>query len=249
LLDLADGPTILILGLLLTLWLTLAWYASRLYYNAREEGDILSGLAWDLARLYARFFHRLSVHGRENIPPGPSVDGRPILVIANHTAGLDPILIQAVCPWFIRWMMAADMTGKNLEWLWHFTEVILVDRSGKAEVSGMRAALGTLARGHAVGVFPEGKLRTSPNMLHPFMPGAALLISRSNALVLPVIIRGTPFCQSSWASLAEPSRSSLEFLPLIDFAALGLRSSEMMPHLEAAFRDSLAQNPVAALAA
>lgn len=233
-----DSVGILVIALCL-LWLGAAWYAWRVYHNPREEGDVVSGLAWDFVRVYAAVYHGLRVRGREFVPRTPRVGDRPVLVVANHTAGLDPLLIQAAVPWFVRWLMAADMVGQGLDGLWTFTGVILVDRSGKSEITGVRAAVRTLELGGAVGIFPEGKLRRRPTELNPFLPGIGLIISRTRAIVLPVVIRGTPFCQTSWGSLAIPSRSSVEFKPPIDVAALGLRSSEIAPHLESRFRQWL----------
>lgn len=232
---LLDSLTILLMAAGL-LWLVLAWYAWRVYHNPRGEGEVVSGLAWDLVRVYAAVYHGLRVRGREFVPGAARVGDRPVLVVANHTAGLDPLLIQAAVPWFVRWLMAADMVGKGLDGLWEFTGVILVDRSGKSEITGVRTAVRTLESGGVVGIFPEGKLRREPTELNPFLPGIGLIISRTRAMVLPVVIRGTPFCQTSWGSLAIPSRSSLEFKPLIDVEALGLRSSEIAPHLESRFR-------------
>ena len=235
-------PAVLILWSLLTAvaWLLFAWYSWRVYHNPKEEGDILVGFAWDAIRVYCRVYHGMRVIGRQNIPLASHIGGRPIVIIANHTAGLDPILLQSCCPWYIRWMMAADMTGVGLDWLWEFTGVILVDRSGKAEIAGVRAALISLRSYVAVGIFPEGKLRTFPDELNSFQAGVGLIVAKADALILPAVIRGTPFHSTSWGSLVEPSRSTVEFHPLIDTKALGLKSSEIAPYLEARYRQWLA---------
>lgn len=231
-------PPVLILWFLLVAiaWLLFAWYSWRVYHNPKEEGDILVGFAWDAIRVYCRVYHGMRVIGRQNIPPASHIGGRPIVVVANHTAGLDPILLQSCCPWYIRWMMAADMTGVGLDWLWEFTGVILIDRSGKAGVTGVRAALTSLRSHVAVGIFPEGKLQTVPNQLNTFLAGVGLIVAKADALILPAVIRGTPFHSTSWGSLVEPSRSTVEFHPLIDTRALGLKSSEIGPYLEARYR-------------
>ena len=56
---------------------------------------------------YCRLVHRLKITGRENIPKDLS---GPLVVISNHTGGLDPVFLQLGIqrPW-IRWMMADDM--------------------------------------------------------------------------------------------------------------------------------------------
>ena len=54
------------------------------------------------------------------------------------------------------------------------------------------------------------------------------------------MIRGTPFCQSSWGSLAEPSASSVEFKPMLDPRHLGWKAAEIAPNLERMYRTWLA---------
>jgi 1-acyl-sn-glycerol-3-phosphate acyltransferase len=222
----------LLITILVLAWALFALWARRVSLNPR--GDVVSGMAWDLVIVYTRLFHGLRVDGRENIPAKPVVEGRPVIIIANHSAGVDPVLIQSVVPFFIRWMMAADMRSPALEGLWSFLEVICVDRSGKADVAALRTAMRVAGTHEALGVFPEGRLRRTPRQLNTFQPGVALLASRTNALLLPVVITGTPMCKESWSSLIIPSRSRLRFLPLLDPKTLG-KTSEVPGALEALF--------------
>jgi 1-acyl-sn-glycerol-3-phosphate acyltransferase len=66
--------------------------------------------------------------------------------------------------------------------------VISLDQS-KGDAGAMRAALGELAAGRCVLIFPEGT-RTRDGAMHEFKPGAALIIRRSGAPVVPVAIEG-----------------------------------------------------------
>lgn len=231
-------------------WLVVARWCWRVYHNPRRPGDVLSGAAWSAVRLYARLFHGLRVRGRGHIPAGPVIGGRPVVVVCNHTAGLDPLLVQAAVPFFVRWMMAQDMRGGPwLDDLWRFTGAIMVDRSGKPDPAAIRAAMETMAAagrppenaegaevsGAALGVFPEGALRRHPEELREFHAGIGLMVSRGRAIVLPAVIRGTPHCHSSWASLWVPSRSSVEFHAPIDYAALGLKAGQIAPDLRSRF--------------
>jgi hypothetical protein len=59
-----------------------------------------------------------------------------------------------------------------------------------------------------------------------------LLISRSGALVLPVVLRRSPICESAYASLLTPSRSVIEFMPPIDYAGRGLNASAIAKDLQ-----------------
>src|SRR4051812_24610919 len=52
---------------------------------------------------FARIYHRVNVLSPQRLPKqGPAI------LICNHTSGLDPMLIQSVCPRLIVWMMARE---------------------------------------------------------------------------------------------------------------------------------------------
>ncbi len=211
--------------LLVPLWLAYCVWAWRVTLNPR--GDIPSGIAWSLNKLYARVFHNLRVRGFEHVPSAATVNGRGVIVISNHSAGLDPLLLQAALPFFVRWMMAADMRVGALEWVWEFVGVITVDRSGKADLAAVRTASRVVGTSEALGIFPEGRLRRAVGELNEFQPGVGLLIARSNALVLPAVVTGTPFHTDAWTSLWRPSASRVTFHPLIDPKALGWKASDI----------------------
>lgn len=145
-------PTALLL-IAVALWLLWAVAARRLMAGPR--GDVESGVVWRFLRLYAQLMHRVRYEGLENL--SRSTTTRPLLVVSNHTAGVDPVLVQAACPFFIRWMMAKDMKLDALGWLWAWTEIITVDRGGR-EVVAAREALRYLEGGGVIGIFPEGTL-------------------------------------------------------------------------------------------
>lgn len=52
-----------------------------------------------------------------------------------------------------------------------------------------------------------------------FAPGVGLLIDKSSATVLQVVIRGTPRATTAWGSLLRFSRSRVRFLPPLDIAS------------------------------
>ena len=235
-----DGQPDVVSGLV---WGGLAVYA-RIYHGLRISGaehvpglGRVAGVSWEVDRATGAVWGTLSAGGVGGAGGGGGQRRRPVLIVCNHTAGVDPLLVQAACPFFIRWMMAADMKGEGLDGLWDFSGVIFVDRTGKQEIAGVREAVRELGRGQAVGVFPEGRLLRSDRGLEPFQPGIGLLVSRGDALVLPVVIRGTPRCESSWSSLFVPSRSSVEFKPVLDFG--GMKAGAIAGELERRYREWL----------
>jgi 1-acyl-sn-glycerol-3-phosphate acyltransferase len=198
-----------------TCWLLFALACRRLLRNPRATLD--AGLFLLLASLYVRLVHRRRVLGREHVPARG-----PLLVVSNHTAGIDPILIQSCVHFEVRWMMALDMQVPLLEPFWRWTGVIGVKRDASgapSDATGVREALAHLKHAGVLGIFPEGGIERPPGRLRPFLTGVGLIAGRAGVPVLPVIIRGTPHTKTAWGSFLRPSRSVVEFLPVVRFPA------------------------------
>ncbi|MFG0292303.1 MAG: lysophospholipid acyltransferase family protein [Phycisphaerales bacterium JB065] len=205
-----------------------------------------AGLVW-LIRVYTRWWHRLEAYGMDSIPDlglkndvsgRPLGGGRPAIVIANHTAGIDPLLIQASLGFEPRWMMAADMRARVLEPLWGYAKIIFVDRT-KRDSASLREAMRHLQAGGALGVFIEGHIAKPPRHLLPFKDGAGLLIKKTGALVIPAVVDGTPQADTAWGSIFRRSHSKVRFLEPVDYtqgelAELG--PAEIVADLRARFQ-------------
>lgn len=205
------------ISIAIVLWLLWAWAASKIIANPRGEPGY--GLGFWALRSYAHLVHRLQFSGRDNLPPGGRLPVRPVIVVVNHTAGIDPILVQLACPFEIRWMMGRDMMLPAFDWVWNWLRVIPVDRrNSRGDMTALRLALRHLESPHnAIGVFPEGAIAKPRGSLLPFAPGVGLLVAKSNAIVLPIHIHGTPNVPEAWQSLWTRSRSSLHILPPVTF--------------------------------
>lgn len=217
--------------LLWLLWASLVEWVRR---AAVRPDDLRSGVVVRTMHLIARVVHRLRVTGREHIPPAPGRGAPPIVVVANHTAFIDPLLIQSALPFEVRWIMAADMASPRFSRFWDFARVILVDRRVN-ESAPLREAIKHLKAGGVIGVFPEGFIERPPRTLFPFKEGVGLLVSRSGARVLPVIIEGTPQLDDGSRALFTPSRSTLRVLPAIDYSARILGPAEIAADLRRVF--------------
>ncbi len=190
--------------------------------------DVLTGLAALVSGVYCRVLHRLRVEGRENIPE--SREGG-LLIVANHTAGVDPLVIQAALPFYVRWMMMESMMIPALRGLWEWLDVIPVAGSGR-ELASARAAMRAVAAGSAVGIFPEGGIERPARTLLPFIPGVGLIIAKTGAPVLPIVIEGTPPADSAWGSLIKPSRARVRIMPVIRYAPGEMKPDEIARDLE-----------------
>lgn len=213
-----------------------AFIARRLMESPREEP--VGGLVMAFTRAYARFVHRLEVEGVEHLPRRRGHG--PVLIVANHTAGVDPVLIQSAVPFEVKFMMARDMQPRVLAGLWEWTGVIPVSRDGPDSKAAREAIRwlrtgGLDGMGGVVGIFPEGGIERPARRLLPFLPGIGLLVLKGGARVLPVVIEGTPYSTTAWGSLYRASRSRVRFLPLIDYTGSGLGAGEIAADLHRRF--------------
>jgi len=201
--------TLMLVAAGVALW---AATANWLLAQATRNEDVLSGLVRVGIWLYARLFHRLRVEGADRLPKNRNEAG-PIIVVSNHTAGVDPILIQSVCRFETRWIMAQDMRVAVLEPFWRWLRIVFIERDGGSAIA-MRAALRELERGGQVGVFPEGRIERNRGELGVFHAGVGVLVARSHAPVLPFVIEGTPEVDTAWGSLWRRGKVRIRVMPL-----------------------------------
>jgi len=134
---------------------------------------------------YCRAFHHLDV-----IAPPPLPPTGPAILVCNHMSGLDPFLIQSVCPRVITWMMAKefyDMPAVN--WAFRLIRAIPVARAGR-DATATRAAIRALHDGQILGIFPEGRIERE-RALMPFQTGVALMAIKTGVPVYPACLDGT----------------------------------------------------------
>jgi 1-acyl-sn-glycerol-3-phosphate acyltransferase len=154
---------------------------------------------------FARIYHRIDVIRPCSIPK----TGAAILV-SNHTSGLDPALIQAVCPRLITWMMAREYYHQpGMRWLFKRIGVIPVDRNDR-DVAAMRLALRTLHEGGVLGIFPEGRIETSRELL-PFQTGAALMALKTGVPIYPCYLDGSQRNRSMLQAVLLPQHANITF--------------------------------------
>lgn len=157
-------------------------------------------------RLIARAYHRVDVLAPHQLP----ASGRAIIV-SNHTAPLDPLLIQSVVQRPIVWMMAKEYFDvvPGLRRALEHISVIPVSRDGK-DSGALRSALRALSHGRILGIFAEGRIETTDALL-PLQTGAALLALRSGATVHPVYLTGTTRGKTMLQALLQPQSMRMRF--------------------------------------
>lgn len=219
-------------------WLAFALLARRILSAPIRRGDPVGQLLYRIIRLYVRLAHRVRAEGITHVPARPDEGASgPLIIVANHTAGIDPLLIQALLPFEVRWVMAADMRLRALDPLWALARIIFIDRRS-GEAMALREALRHLRHAGVIGLFPEGHIERPPRLLRPFQEGVGLIIARSKAPVLPVLIDGTPQTRTAWSSLFRTSRATVRFLPVVDYTKENLSADEIASDIQRRFADA-----------
>ena len=139
---------------------------------------------WVLCTLGVLFLG-FEVHGTQRVPEKGS-----LIVAANHHRFFDPVFVSMAVPRRVRWMAKKELFTFPFGRLFYFLGTFPVDRQGGGRAA-LRTALGLLAEGRTLGIFPEGTRRKAGVSLEA-KSGAALLAARSGAPVLPVFADKIP---------------------------------------------------------
>ena len=135
--------------------LMLGWWGHRLKRAADAARIADWGRAWlntldGLNRLFCRRYHGLRLH-RLRLPKTGAA-----LVVANHVSGLDPLLMLAVSPRPLRFIIAREQYDRWwLRWLFRAVGCIPVERRASAHAA-LSAARRALSAGEVVALFPYG---------------------------------------------------------------------------------------------
>lgn len=141
----------------------------------------------DTARVVARWLYRplyrLSIRGTEHVPRTG-----PVVLIANHSSLIEPQLIFGMLPRRPVFLVKEELFTGVLGWGLRRIGQIPVRRNAPSRTA-LLAATGILRGGGVIAMFPEGT-RGSGDVTQA-QQGAAWLVRNTNALVLPVAVRGT----------------------------------------------------------
>jgi 1-acyl-sn-glycerol-3-phosphate acyltransferase len=165
-------------------------------------------------RVYCALWHQLRREGWAPLP-----ESGPAVLIANHTCGIDHMLLQASSPRLLGFMIAREYyESKWLHWICSHVGCIPVNRDGR-DLAAIRAALRALGEGRVLPIFPEGRiLPASGRRLGEMRSGGAYIAIRAGVPVVPAYIIGTPTTDEILESLATPSRASVFFGEPIDLS-------------------------------
>ena len=100
---------------------------------------------------------------------------------------------------------------RSLAWVYKTVGAIPVARSGR-DLTATRLALRALEAGRILGVFPEGKIAPTLELL-PFQTGVALMAIKAGVPVYPAYLDGTQRGKEMVPAVLIPRRAMLRFGP------------------------------------
>lgn len=177
-------------------------------------------LVWVLTHTIYRVNHK----NLENLPKKGGA-----LLVCNHVSYMDALLLSAVCPRLIRFVMEEEYA--SLPPLRRFLKragVIPISATNRGSIRRAFADVEqALSDGHIVCIFPEGKL-TSDGEIHEFMRGMDIILKRSPVPVIPLALKGL------WGSYFSRHKGrACKGLPCRFWSRLEIEAGQPMPPKEA----------------
>ena len=163
--------------------------AALIVWWLRSPLTIAQTFLWLGNYLIARLLWGTQVEGRLPVQPGKGA-----VIVANHRSSIDPSLIQTSIRRVVYWMVAREYCeAPVLRTLLRIFQVIPVGRGG-IDTAATKQAIRLAQDGGLVGMFPEGRINESKDvLLLPGRPGAALVALKARVPIIPVYISGSPY--------------------------------------------------------
>jgi len=159
-----------------------------------------------LDRAYCRHWQRLE-GDVVTLPEGP------LILVGNHRAGVDPLLVQASVNRPLCFMMAREYYRSMWYARWFFDACGAIPvNPGGANRHSLNAAIAAVRAGNTLCLFPEGA--ANPDVpLKRVLPGAVIVAMETGAPIIPFRITGTwPFDHVHiWDSFIRRGRGRVRF--------------------------------------
>ncbi|HET6883263.1 MAG TPA: lysophospholipid acyltransferase family protein [Pirellulales bacterium] len=156
---------------------------------------------------------RARIEGRVTVP-----HGRGAVIVCNHICPVDPAFIALACDRPVHWLVAREYCELPLAGLaLRILEVIPTGRKG-VDTAATKLAMRYTERGDLVGMFPEGRINESKQLLLPGRAGAAMVALKSRVPVVPCYIEGAPYDGTEFGFFLMTAKTRLRVGKPIDLS-------------------------------
>ena len=159
---------------------------------------VARGIARTLGRVLLPVPFRIRITGRENFPRRG-----PLIVVGNHVAAMEAVLMAVYTPWQVEMLGAADIPHEKVTQVAIKIFGFIPVNRGHVDRPALKQALDVLKQGGVVAIFPEGGIwQTGARRAQT---GVAWLSYRAGAPVLPIGFGGTMGALDAALKLKRPA--------------------------------------------
>lgn len=148
---------------------------------------------------FSRVFWRLTIDGRENLPPRGAYVLAPV-----HRSNVDTVLACTITTRRMHFMGKASLWKYGFGVLWNALGAYPVHR-GAADREALRKTADVIATGEPVVIFPEGTRQSGPEVQELF-DGAAYVAAKTGVPIVPVGIGGSEKAMPKGAKFIHPTK-------------------------------------------
>lgn len=131
-----------------------------------------------------KILFRPTIIGRENIPKTGG-----IVLAGNHTKWLDPIMLIAVTKRQVHFLAKDELFHGKTKFIVKKMGCIPVNRKIH-DKDALNQGYQTLENGNVIGIFPEGTINRTKDIIMPFKIGAVKMANKTNSYLVPFTITG-----------------------------------------------------------
>ena len=136
-------------------------------------------------KVIVKVLYRPTIVGLENIPK----EGR-IVIAGNHTKWLDPVTLVAMTNRPVHFLAKKELfDNKKTSWIVKGMGCVPVNRKIH-DKNVLETAYKYLENECCIGIFPEGTINRTDDVIMPFKIGAVKACSQTNTKLVPFIITG-----------------------------------------------------------
>jgi 1-acyl-sn-glycerol-3-phosphate acyltransferase len=197
--------TLVVLAAALVVWTIRSWRRTRFTFS--------QACLWLFDLFVARVLWRTKVSG-----PLPVDGNEGAVIVCNHISGIDPMVIQLCTDRVVHWMVAREYYEMPFaSYAFRSVTSIPVNRGG-IDTAALKMAIRLAQDGGLVGLFPEGRVNTTDDLLLPGRPGAALIALKAKVKVIPCFVAGVPYDGTALGSFLMPGKARVTVGKPIDLA-------------------------------
>ena len=168
-----------------------------------KEPTLYRILRRPLAAIF-KAIYKPSIIGKNNIPKS----GR-IILAGNHTNYFDCFLVGSSTERLVHYLAKDELMRGPLKYLFRGFGIIPVNRRTK-DKAALQNAIETLNNEMVIGIFPEGTINRTDDIIMPFKFGAVKMSRDAKSDIVPFVITGKykPFERNIKIRFFEPLKPS-----------------------------------------